>query len=233
MKALRYTAMIAAAAALVSLAGVGSGEEAKKVEWKSLFNGKDLDGWKPNNTIAQWTVEDGAIVGTQNTGKGGDLFSTAEYDNFELKVTYKVGWPANSGVWYRTDPKNSRGFQFDILKYKKPFTFSGALYYPGCKTTFAFANPDEKLENQADWNEAVIYANGDHIIHWLNGHMIGEAHDKTFAKGAIGFQVHPGDGLKGMKIYVKKVEIRSLAAGDAPSLPVTPASAPASAPAAK
>ena len=147
MKALRYTAMAVAAAVLVGLAGVGNSQEAKKVEWKSLFNGKDLDGWKANNTNAVWTVEDGAIMGTQTAGKGGDLFYATEFDNFELKFTYKVGWPANSGMWYRTDPKNSRGFQFDILKYKRPATFSGALYYPGCKTTFAFTNPNEKLEN--------------------------------------------------------------------------------------
>ena len=60
--------------------------------------------------------------------------------------------------------------------------------------------------------------------------MIGETRDKTFAKGSVGIQVHPGDGFKNMKILLKKIEIRPLAAGDKPSLPTT---APATQPAGK
>jgi len=240
MKALRCVALVVAAAVLVgsSLGEGASGEpkkdEPKKVEWKSLFNGKDLDGWKANNTDATWKVEDDCIMGTQTEGKGGDLFHSTEYDNFELRFTYKVAWPANTGVWYRTDPKNATGYQFDILKWKNPVTFSGALYFTGCKTTFAFKNLEEKTENLEDWNEGVVYANGDHLIHWLNGKMIGEAHDKTFTKGNVGFQVHGGAGFKNMKIWVRKVEIRPLSAGEKPSLPTTaPASGPATTPASK
>jgi hypothetical protein len=230
MKALRCVAMVVAMAAAV---GGGLGEERsaeKKVEWKSLFNGKDLDGWKASNTDAIWKVEDGCLMGTQTTGKGGDLFTTDQWDNFELRFTYKVAWPANTGIWYRTDPARAAGYQFDILKWKSPATFSGALYFPGCKTTFAFTNLEESIENRDDWNEGVVYANGDRLIHWLNGKMIGEARDKTFAKGSVGIQVHPGDGFKNMKILVKKIEIRPLAAGDKPSLPTT---APATQPAGK
>ncbi len=38
-------------------------------EWVSLFNGKDLTGWKQINGTATYAVEDGAIVGTTAVGK--------------------------------------------------------------------------------------------------------------------------------------------------------------------
>jgi len=184
-------------------------------EWTPLFNGKDLTGWKANDP-SKYKVEDGCLVGFQEDGKGADMFTTEQFDNFELRFTYKVKWPANSGFWFRDR------YQFDILKYKRPKTFSGALYYPGCKGTFAFVNLDESLENRDDWNEGQVYANGDHIIFWLNGTKIGEVHDKTFTKGRVGIQVHGGGGFKGMQIIVKKMELRPLKPGDKPTPPEAP-----------
>jgi hypothetical protein len=181
-------------------------------EWKPLFNGKDLTGWKAGDP-SKFKVEDGCLVGFQEDGRGADIFTTERFDNFELRFTYKVKWPANSGIWFRDR------YQFDILKYQRPKTFSGALYFPGCKTTFAFVNLDESLENRDDWNEAQVYANGDHIIFWLNGTKLGEVHDKTFAKGRVGIQVHGGGGFKGMQIVIKRIEIRALKPGDEPTAP--------------
>ena len=181
-------------------------------EWTPLFNGKDLTGWKANNP-AKFKVEDGCLVGFQEDGKGADMFTTEQFDNFELRFIYKVKWPVNSGIWFRDR------YQFDILKHQRPKTFSGALYYPGCKGTFAFTNLDESLENRDGWNEAQVYANGDHIILWLNGTKLGEVHDKSFAKGRVGIQVHGGGGFKGMEIRIKKIEIRPLKPGDEPTPP--------------
>jgi hypothetical protein len=184
--------------------------------WTPLFNGKDLEGWKAGDPT-KFKVEDGCLVGAQDDGKGSDLWSEQEFDNFELRFTYKVVWPANSGIWFRGK------YQFDILKYTSPKTFSGALYYPGCKTTFAFVNLDESLENRDGWNEGQVYANGDHIIHWLNGKQIGECHDDTAAKGKVGIQVHGGDFKGGMKITLKRIEVRPLKAEDKPTPPAAPA----------
>src|SRR5512136_2332162 len=81
--------------------------------WAPLFNGKDLEGWKANDP-SRFKVEDGCLVGFQDDGKGADIYTTQPFDNFELRFTYKVKWPANSGVWYRDR------YQFDILKYTSP-----------------------------------------------------------------------------------------------------------------
>lgn len=208
MKALRQVVL---AAVVVSACSLAQAED-KKADWKSLMPGKDLEGWT-TNTPEKFKMEDGCLVGWQTDGKGGDIFTKEEFDNFELRFTYKVNWPANSGVWYRT------GYQFDILKYVKPKTFSGAMYYPGCPTTFAFVNLDESIENRDGWNEAVVYANGDKIVHWLNGKKIGEATVSKIAKGKVGVQVHGGGGFKNMKITIKSIEIRSLAKDEGPSEP--------------
>jgi len=187
-------------------------------EWTPLFNGKDLTGWKADNP-AKFKVEDGALIGFQEDGKGANIYTTKEYDNFELRFVYKVKWPANSGVWFRTR------YQFDILKYKRPKTFSGAFYYPGCKGTFAWVNLDESLEDQTGWNSGQIYANGNTIAFWLNGKKMGEktlekGTDTIIPKGKIGLQVHPGGGFKGMQIAIKTMEIRMLKEGDEPTPPV-------------
>jgi HEAT repeat protein len=170
--------------------------------WKQLHNGKDLTGWKKTGA-GIFKIEEGCLLGTQTDGKGGDLWTEAEYDNFELRVTYRVGWPANSGFWFRHDGK--RGYQFDVLKYKKPVGFSGTLYCPG--KLFIFANLDESIENRDGWNEARIRADGQEITFWLNGKQTGTCKDDTLSKGKIGIQIHGGNGFKNMKIYIKKMEL--------------------------
>jgi hypothetical protein len=220
IRTLSVLLLLAAAAALSAalLPAARADEAGKPAVWAPLFNGKDTEGWKAQGS-AVFKVEDGCLLGTQTDGKGGDLFTTAEYDNFELRFTYKVGWPANSGVWFRTD------YQYDILKYKNPVAFSGSLY---CSAKmFLTRNENEKLEDRDGWNEGQVYANGDHVILWLNGVKTGDCHDATFKKGKVGLQVHPGDEFKGMKIIVKNIEIRPLAADEPATVPTPPASQPA------
>jgi len=185
--------------------------------WTPLFNGKDIEGWKVVGG-AKAEVVDGCLVGTQKTPRGGNLLTVGEYDNFELRFTYKIVWPANSGIWYRFH--GGKGYQFDILKYKRPVAYSGTLYCPG--KMFLTRNLDEKLENRDGWNEGQIYANGDHLIQWLNGTKVGECHDKTLVKGTIGIQIHGGAGFKNMQALIKRMEIRLLKPGDKPTEPTPP-----------
>jgi hypothetical protein len=183
-------------------------------EWTPLFNGKDTAGWKVEGD-AQVEVVEGSLVGSQKSTKGGNIFTLTDYDNFELRFTYKIDWPANSGVWFRY---NGKGYQFDILKYKNPVAFSGTLYCPG--KMFITRNLDEKLEDRDGWNEGQIYANGDHLILWLNGKKVGECRDDTLKKGSIGIQVHGGDDFTEMAIHIKRIDIRILGPDDKPTVPV-------------
>ncbi|MDQ1257996.1 MAG: hypothetical protein QG656_2604 [Candidatus Hydrogenedentes bacterium] len=180
---------------------------AAESDWEPLFNGKDLSGWKAEGK-ATWGVEDGCLVGTQGPGNApGDLFTEKEYGDFELTVTYKIQWPANSGVWFRYQAAD-KSYQADILEYKNPVCYSGTLYCPG--KMFLCMNEDPALVKREDWNTMVIRAQGDHLTITLNDKVVGDVHEGSYAKGRIGFQVHPGDEFKDMKITVREMKIKTL-----------------------
>jgi len=185
----------------------GAAAAAADDEEIALFNGKDLSGWIAEGK-AVWTVEDGCLVGKQGPGNApGDLFTEAEYGDFELTVTYKIQWPANSGVWFRYQAPD-KSYQADILEYKDPVCYSGTLYCPG--KMFLFMNEDPKIVKREDWNTMKIRAEGAHLSVTLNGVKCGEAQEDSFATGRIGFQVHPGDQFKDMKITVKEMLLKKL-----------------------
>ena len=188
-----------------------------KAEWEPLFNGKDLSGWTATDPL-KFKVEDGLLIGLQNDGKGADLRTTREFNNFELKFRYKRTKKGNSGIWFR------QFYQFDLLDMM-PVTSSGAFYYPKCPTTFVWKNVDESLEKKNEWNEGQIYANGNRIIFGLNGQMLGDEKldpkvHRIIKSGNIGIQVHGGDAFKGMQVFLKQIDIRTLNQGEQPSMPL-------------
>jgi len=202
----QLTAMVVAMMVLTAVCG-GSFAADSAEGWTPLFNGKDLTGWQPEGK-AVWKVEDGCLVGVQGPNAApGDLFTVKEYGDFEVSVTYKIQWPANSGVWFRYQAPD-KSYQADILEYKDPECYSGTIYCPG--KMFLAMNKDKSLEKKDDWNTLVIRAQGDHLVVTLNGVITGDVHENSFAKGKIGFQVHPGDEFKSMKITVREMKIREL-----------------------
>lgn len=185
---------------------VGGGQaQLSQDRWTPLFNGRDLTGWEAEGG-ASWTVQDGTLVGMQGENNAaGDLFTTDSYSDFVLLVTYRVEWPANTGVWFRYQNAD-KAYQADILEYKNPVAYSGTLYCPG--KLFLTINSDKSLENRDGWNTMKIRAQGDHIQIWLNDHLVGDVHDQTTDSGRIGFQVHAGDQFGPMKIVVREARIK-------------------------
>ena len=174
---------------------------------RALLNGKNLDGWKPEGG-ALWEVRDGILIGKQGPGQSpGDLLTVDSFENFELKVTFRIKWPANSGVWYRYQSAN-KAFQADILEYKNPLAWTGSLYCTG--KMFIAINEDERVVNRDGWNTMVIRVSGDRHIITLNGKQVADVRDSTSERGRIGFQIHAGDQYSEMRLYVKEVSIRQL-----------------------
>ncbi len=65
----------------------GIAAEGSEREWKSLFDGKTLDGWKVLEGQGKFFVEDGVIVGETTAGvKGSYLCTEATFDNFILEL---------------------------------------------------------------------------------------------------------------------------------------------------
>lgn len=78
-----------------------------KEGWKILFDGKTTNGWHTygRSSVGQaWQVVDGALYfdTTQRQGRRilgrGDLTTNEEYENFHLKLEWKVPQGANSGI---------------------------------------------------------------------------------------------------------------------------------------
>ena len=68
----------------------------------SLFDGKDLKGWKmmgaPGGKGSVWTVKDGSLV---SPGNGPELVSDHPVQDFKLHLEFNCGKDANSGVYLR------------------------------------------------------------------------------------------------------------------------------------
>ena len=64
----------------------------------TLFNGKNLAGWKPSNGTNQWKAIDGVL---QNTNGGANLITTETFTDFKLHIEFKYPKGGNSGVYLR------------------------------------------------------------------------------------------------------------------------------------
>ena len=204
---MRRALMVAVVAAALTSSGcsnLGGGSV-------QLFNGKDLTGWAPEGG-AKWEVTDGMLIGSQGANYApGDLFTTANYQDFELKGTWKAVWPCNSGIWFRY-VNAGKSYQYDILEWPSPVAYSGTIYAPGLGSrVFLTVNERKELVKRDDWNEMRLLVKGDHIQAWLNGVQTADVHDTRIPDpGRIGIQIHPGDQFGPMKIMIKELKLREL-----------------------
>lgn len=86
----------------------------KNEGWKLLFDGKSKAGWhgymKGNDSL--WKVADGALFLDIEPGlkhKGVDVVSDDEYENFHLKIDWKISEGGNSGIMFGV--KESQEFE--------------------------------------------------------------------------------------------------------------------------
>src|SRR5258706_12551702 len=75
----------------------------KKEGWKLLFDGKTTKGWHTylKDTVgSKWQVKDGALVfdPSQPKNGGGDILTNGGYEDFELRLEWKILKGGNSGI---------------------------------------------------------------------------------------------------------------------------------------
>jgi hypothetical protein len=182
---------------LALLAGPAAGEE-----WRSLFDGKTLAGWRVEARAEDrergfWTVRDGAITADSMGRPGHDyvwLVSEGEWDDFELRLEVRSfrRSPGNSGVQFRSrwDPEASwlDGPQVDV---HPPAPWRTGLVYDetrGAQRWIFPSLPDWRIEpaqgprewrwRHADegdgWNELAILARGTRVTTIVNGLTIAD-----------------------------------------------------------
>jgi hypothetical protein len=175
----------------------------------SLFNGKNLDGWKVHGT-EKWDVENGLLISESGPDKQyGYLATVAHYDDFELTLEFKQEADGNSGVFFRSTIEGTKisGWQVEVAP---PNMHSGGIYESYGRGWLIKPNAEaEKALRYGEWNKMKIRVQGGKVTTWLNGtQMITLEDDKIKAgKGSIALQIHDGGGIK---VYWRKLQLRKL-----------------------
>ena len=188
--------------------------------WISLFNGKDLKGWKQLNGQAKYTVENGEIVGTTVANTTNSFLCTEQdYGDFILELDLKVAEGMNSGVQFRSlskpDYQNGRvhGYQMEVDPSDR--AWSGGIYDEARRDWLYIPNfnPEGKkaFKRNAQWNHYRIEAIGSTIRTFINGIPTAYLIDDMTAKGFISLQVHAINGTmkEGMQIRWKNIRIQT------------------------
>ena len=204
--------LFACSAVLFLVAAQASAQAAEK-PWVSLFDGKDLSGWKANGA-EKWVVDDGAILGQSTVGKYGYLTTEKTYRNFNLRLRFKCETDGNSGVFTRsriTGESPNTGPDIEGMQVEvDPTRHTGGIYESGGRGWVALPTPEgERAIKPRDWNNLEILAKGNHFITRLNGIQIVDFTDSApkFTDGVIGLQLHTGGGVK---IRFKDIYIQEL-----------------------
>jgi hypothetical protein len=203
LPSLRSLALVCTA--LVALSAARAAETAAP-NFVSIFNGKDLTGWKPNGDPSIWSVQDGALVGRSNPQRKGSTIDTEKsYKNFIIECDVKYLPPADSGIEFRQPRLQMQIGTSASLRIELTGSFYlGALSYTDNST----AKDTWKVLKHGDWNHIRLEARGAIFTVWINGQMVHRYADAGHPDaGPISLQVH--DNFD-MKIEFKNIRVAEL-----------------------
>ncbi|MBR9919644.1 MAG: DUF1080 domain-containing protein [Bacteroidetes bacterium] len=165
--------------------------DAEKAEgWQLLFNGENFDGWHRyggGEIGANWKVMNGTMTLTTNPKSGGgwevkdggNVVTDGEYENFELRMEWKIQPCGNSGIIYCVNEDE---------KFSEPWMTGMEM-----QVLDNTCHPDAKIEKHraadlydliaceyeavlpaGSWNKVRLIKRGPHVEHWLNGRKLVE-----------------------------------------------------------
>jgi Domain of Unknown Function (DUF1080) len=157
----------------------------------SLFNGKDLSGWRPSdpNATATWKVENGTLL---SPGHGPDLITDAKFEDFKLHVEFNCAPKSNSGVYLRG--------RYEVQIEDDPVP-EGPTMRTGSVYGFLAASP-EQPRRPGEWQTYDITLVGRVVTVVQNGQTI---IDKQEIPGITGGALDSHEGLPG-PIYLQGSE---------------------------
>lgn len=187
-------------------------------EWRPLYNGRDLSGWRVVGEPADcWSGADGVL---QPTKKGGWLATEQEYSDFELELEFWLAPGSNSGVFLRTPlaGQSSRvGMEIQLIDdfttaYGKlePWQLTGSLYHVQAAKPGS-AKPAEQ------WQALKVRCAGRRLAVWLNGVPVldadldgypaleAEHHGLKRASGHIGLQNYGGRDIRFRRVRLREI----------------------------
>ena len=165
----------------------------KEDGWKLLFNGENSENWKGYNTDSfpsDWKIKDGTLFmsgsgrGEAGSENGGDILYDEKFDNFHLKLEWKISEGGNSGIFYLGQESDDFDYIWetapemqvldnekhpDAMLGKDGNRQAGSLYdlYP--------AKP-QNARPVGEWNEVEIMVYKGTVVHKQNGETVVEYH---------------------------------------------------------
>jgi len=215
----------------------------KADEWIPLFDGKTTKGWHSYGKATAgkaWKAENGALrldaasKKDWQVAEGGDLVTDEEFENFHLKLEWKVAPKANSGIIFFVHEDTSKyrytwhtGPEMQVLDNGE----AGRDGHPDAKITSHRAGDlydlivsKEAVKPVGEWNQIELVANKGKLDFYMNGQhtlsttmwddnwnaLVAKSKFKamkgfgTFRKGRIGLQDH-GDDVWFRNIVIKRL----------------------------
>lgn len=225
---------------------VWAGDSESAQGWVTAFNGKDLTGWEGDPRL--WSVKDGAIRGQTTLAepaKGNTflIWRGGTLKDFELRLKFRLQ-NGNSGVQYRSKEVSKwvvSGYQAEVENTPGKVGF---LYHErgrgwlvnvgdfmvidekGNRNVIGNVSDKDELVKagyykEKDWNEYRIIAQGNHIVHYLNGYQTMELVDNdkltnpndpkdtngSAREGILALQIHAGPP---MVVEFKDIRVKNL-----------------------
>ena len=212
-------------------------QQEREEGWILLFNGKNSEGWRGYNRASfpekGWRVRNGMLTVAEGGG-GGDIITTDVYEDFILKLEWRVEEGGNSGIFYAAleqpeEPIYWSAPEIQILDNQNhPDATRGQNGNRQATSLYDLIPAEPQNANpHGQWNriQIVVRNNGAHVEHWMNGEKVVEYERWTDAwyemirnskfaphpefgaahQGYIGLQDH-GDRVDFRNIKIKELE---------------------------
>jgi hypothetical protein len=192
----------------------------------SLFDGKDLAGWKVGGSPEAFSVQDGAIVTTGPTSHlyydGG--FRNHAFRNFELMVDVMTRAGANGGIYVLTEYESSggnvratgrfpsKGFEIQVNNSHTDPVRTGSLYHVSDVVGDSPVKDDEWFTEHiiVSGDTITVNVNGKQVVRWTqpadwDGGREGPGRRIT-GPGTIALQCHDPKST----VYYRNIRIKPL-----------------------
>ncbi|WP_435356705.1 3-keto-disaccharide hydrolase [Emticicia sp. SJ17W-69] len=182
---------------------------AQKGKKQTLFNGKDLSGWKIYGT-EKWYVEDGLLICESGPDKEyGYLGTEKSFKNFELTLEFKQEANGNSGVFFHSSIEGTKisGWQVEVAP---PGHSTGGVYESYKRGWLIKPEPEkDKALKMGEWNKMRIVVENNVVTSYLNGTQMITLDDSAIGSvnGIIALQIHSGGGIK---VKWRKIKVKEL-----------------------
>lgn len=175
------------------------GEDTSGKGWKSLFDGKSLQGWHaPNESIK-------VVNGEIHVSADPQVFylRDGDYSDFILELeVLAAGTGVDSGVGFRCAQKAGaklpKGYQSEIADARTGGIFDIGVGWELPKNEEGaiadFAKRTGTFYKAGEWNQVRIRCHGKSIKTWVNGQLCSDFTDTKHARGQVGLQHNAKDG---------------------------------------